>query len=258
MNFKNLYLASALCVPSLAFAGVPGSLNLTPSATIVKAQSITSSTGTQVVTSIGFSDSSFSYSEKNPQLNSTAFCFVGDINAVCDAINSAAADMIKEYESGAHDLIEVLSCEVGQHSVSAHYLLTDDYDGNLDVTREISDCGNSEEASADFTGRSEVLQAWSNDEGAVEVFSGFYRLSSLVNDKTQSLCYVGQAENVCGVIAKDAADLIEAYQSGDHFYVDVASCKAQSSGSVHVEYTLMNDYEPNEIKKSDIIAPCGN
>lgn len=95
--------------------------------------------------SIGFSDSSFSH---NPD---KTFCYKGSMQDVCGLIYSAAYDMQARYSGGDHDTIKILKCgikEVGGNweserneiFVEVSYKLTDDYGGNLDLTKRIEEC----------------------------------------------------------------------------------------------------------------------
>jgi len=96
-------------------------------------------------TSIGFTDSSFSY---NPN---KSFCFIGSMSEVCDQVYYDAYKMQSSYASGAHDTIEIKACgikEVGDNwesdrneiFVEVKYKLTDDYGGDIDVTKKIDVC----------------------------------------------------------------------------------------------------------------------
>ena len=93
---------------------------------------------------IGFSDSSFSH---NPD---KTFCYVGSMTEVCEAVYYAAYGMQSRYSGGDHDTIEIKSCgikEVGGNwesernevFVEVNYKLTDDYGGNIDVSKKINE-----------------------------------------------------------------------------------------------------------------------
>jgi hypothetical protein len=97
------------------------------------------------MTTLGFQDSSFQYGTKGTDPNrSKTICFYGNVNEVCGQIRSAAAAMRREYTRGAHDDIDLKSCEVkmddGMRFVRARYHLSDDYGGGLDVERHIDPC----------------------------------------------------------------------------------------------------------------------
>lgn len=93
----------------------------------------------------GFSDSSFSH---NPDKK---FCYIGSIQDVCDLIYKSAFDMQASYAGGDHDNIQIKKCEVKEVGgywesvrneifVEVSYKLTDDYGGNIDVTKKIEEC----------------------------------------------------------------------------------------------------------------------
>ncbi len=118
-------------------------------------------TNTQIITStvkgevtIGFSDSSFDYAitDKKHEKN---FCYMGSISKVCHQLRLDAGVISNRYVGGAHDDIEVLSCEViedmdsdgyhpvfGSERVVASYRLSDDYGSDFVVKRIIKECSN--------------------------------------------------------------------------------------------------------------------
>jgi hypothetical protein len=96
-----------------------------------------SPTTVHVSASVGFYDSSFDTPTK-------AFCYRGQARAVCSAIEKHAQAMHEQYSEGAHDDMGLESCTVADGEfgeiVTAKYQLTDDWGGNLDVTRTIERC----------------------------------------------------------------------------------------------------------------------
>lgn len=89
----------------------------------------------------GFRDSSFSYYRGIAWIYDIEFCFVGQPRDVCPMIAQTAEEMHKAYADGAHDSMEILSCTVENKTVTAKYLLHDDYNAqDLDVTRVIERC----------------------------------------------------------------------------------------------------------------------
>ena len=88
---------------------------------------------------IGFSDSSFDYSETVKPENKS-MCFLGSIDDVCGMISEEAGRMNKAYLDGAHDSMQVVICKIDGASVKTSYELQDDYDGNLIVNRTIEAC----------------------------------------------------------------------------------------------------------------------
>ncbi|EPZ52300.1 hypothetical protein M902_2407 [Bacteriovorax sp. BAL6_X] len=112
-----------------------------------------SSNSTFIVTSdlklgaiIGFSDSSFNYNQDDT-IRSRQFCYVGEVNQVCNQIYQAANDMNGRYYQGSHDRIEILSCveslttdEYSNDEVFVEYNLSDDYGSDFSVTRNIGPC----------------------------------------------------------------------------------------------------------------------
>lgn len=96
--------------------------------------------------SLGFRDSSFNYRSVD-DLDTVKFCYVGHINEICSHISLMAGKMNAEYSSGAHDRIELNSCEVisgddhqGQDFIKTRYILSDDYGFSFPVEREIYPC----------------------------------------------------------------------------------------------------------------------
>ncbi len=95
---------------------------------------------------IGFSDSSFNY-KANDTKRERKFCYVGNVNEVCDLVKEAALKMNSNYYGGAHDRIELQSCitkvaadEYETDEVTVKYNLSDDYGSDFDVTRTIREC----------------------------------------------------------------------------------------------------------------------
>lgn len=92
----------------------------------------------------GFHDSSFDYSDTTPDLDSRTMCFKGDIGGTCAIIERYAAGMQSAYGNGGHDTMTMTSCNVvaseAGRFVDARYVLSDDYGGDLDVTRQIREC----------------------------------------------------------------------------------------------------------------------
>lgn len=91
--------------------------------------------------SMGFSDSSFDYSQQKGQAPDTkTMCFMGKIEGVCQQISDTASAMNNNYRRGAHDAMTLNSCTIKADSVEVSYDLTDDYGGDLQVQRSISRC----------------------------------------------------------------------------------------------------------------------
>ena len=88
---------------------------------------------------IGFSDSTFDYSETVKPENKS-MCFLGSINEVCVSIFQEASRMNKAYLEGAHDSMQVVICKVDGAAVKTSYELQDDYNGDLMVNRSIEAC----------------------------------------------------------------------------------------------------------------------
>ena len=91
----------------------------------------------------GFFDSTFDYTEQNgltPQNKS--MCYVGRASDVCVIIRMVEQEMKAIYRAGAHDNIDILSCELNAEDnvTTVKYRLTDDYGGDMKVTRKISEC----------------------------------------------------------------------------------------------------------------------
>lgn len=97
--------------------------------------------------SIGFRDSSFNYRSED-ELDSVKFCFLGHSNQICSHISQMVFKMNAQYSGGAHDRIELKSCEVvvgdyhrDQEYVETSYVLSDDYGSEFNVNRKIYPCG---------------------------------------------------------------------------------------------------------------------
>lgn len=98
---------------------------------------------------VGFSDSSFDYNTQEEALKAK-FCYVGSVQDVCQEISEASFNMNSSYRGGAHDSIELVSCEIlssdreyDEDKVAVSYILTDDYGSEFAVKREISKCAKS-------------------------------------------------------------------------------------------------------------------
>lgn len=90
----------------------------------------------------GFFDSSFEYSERNglTPANKT-MCYVGKADDVCGIIKNVEKQILQVYSDGAHDYLEVSNCQIQNGTnVEVKYRLVDDYGGNLNVKRMISEC----------------------------------------------------------------------------------------------------------------------
>lgn len=88
----------------------------------------------------GFRDSSFDYGTGPEDWKATSFCWNGSPLGVCGEIERAFGAMQLAYGQGAHDTAELASCAVEGDVVHAAYNLSDDYGGDLDVTRAIGPC----------------------------------------------------------------------------------------------------------------------
>jgi len=90
--------------------------------------------GVEVNASVGFYDSSFDLPKK-------AFCYTGQPQSVCAAVEQYARGMHAQYLQGAHDDMTFESCTVSEEDVvTAKYHLTDDWGGDERVTRTIERC----------------------------------------------------------------------------------------------------------------------
>lgn len=111
---------------------------------------ITSTTDGEVT--IGFSDSSFDYNAEDTK-HEKNFCYVGSISKICGQLINDARVMSQRYSQGAHDDIEIKTCDViedmdsdgyhrvfGSRRVITTYRLSDDYGSDFVVTREIKAC----------------------------------------------------------------------------------------------------------------------
>lgn len=113
------------------------------SATIITAASPDRNKAPEI--SMGFSDSSFDYGNGNDKLRSPedkSMCYIGDAAAVCEIIQNYANELNAQRSRGQHDGMNVESCTVSRSklSVRAIYNLTDDYDSDIRVNREIKSC----------------------------------------------------------------------------------------------------------------------
>jgi hypothetical protein len=204
----------------------------------------------QVNTSVGvgFHDSSFDADTK-------AFCYVGKSSDVCGLVREFADNMAGEYSSGAHDTIDLKSCEVGKNDVvKVSYQLSDDYGGKADVTKEIEACD--PDAKPTAAPATSILEAegWAPDAKPFTVWPmvGFHD-SSFDND-TKSFCYLGDVAGACAAIDASAAAMHEAYVSGAHDDIKVTSC-AVSDRKVTVSYHLDDDYGGNR-DAARTFGPC--
>ena len=58
----------------------------------------------------------------------------------------------------------------------------------------------------------------------------------------KEICYVGSAKDVCGIVEKVAAEVVEAYSSGDHGYFEIQSCTVNEN-EVNLTYQRITDYD---------------
>jgi hypothetical protein len=114
------------------------------------AQIITSTLDGEVT--IGFTDSSFDYAVEDTD-HKKNFCYMGSISKVCRELKNDSSIINDRYLQGAHDDIEIRSCEIiedmdsdgyhpvfGSERVVASYRLSDDYGSDFVVTRVIRKC----------------------------------------------------------------------------------------------------------------------
>ena len=94
--------------------------------------------------SVGFSESSFDYDNQNQgglRPENKSMCYIGEAAKVCDQIRAFEGRTNLQYTRGAHDNITVQKCDVtDQNTVQTTYLLTDDYGGDMSISREIKNC----------------------------------------------------------------------------------------------------------------------
>jgi hypothetical protein len=92
---------------------------------------------------VGFFDSSFDYSLSKGLLpQNKSMCYIGRGADVCKILIRASLKMKADYARGAHDRLDLLSCELSSENnlTKAKYQLIDDFGGNWLVFREIADC----------------------------------------------------------------------------------------------------------------------
>ena len=92
---------------------------------------------------VGFFDSSFEYSLSKGLLpQNKSMCYIGRGADVCKILIRASLKMKTDYARGAHDRMDLLSCELSSENnlTKAKYQLIDDFGGNWLVAREIADC----------------------------------------------------------------------------------------------------------------------
>jgi hypothetical protein len=188
--------------------------------------------------SLGFRDSSFDGDEKT-------FCYVGRAADVCRLVDAAAANMVAEYSSGAHDTIGIQSCTVsgsgGDAKVDVRYHLSDDYGGEVDVAKTIEACNGGIGANI-FASSVAVSPSTVHVSASV----GFY--DSSFDTPTKAFCYTGQARSVCSAIEKHAQAMHEQYAEGAHDDMGLESCTV-SDGEfgqiVTAKYQLSDDWGGN-------------
>lgn len=89
--------------------------------------------GEIVYTLNSFKDSSFWGGRYSIQA-----CYMGNLYDVCKSLKKDFARNAYEYRSGAHDLMELRSCEVRGLTVAIEYQLSDDYDNIKPVTKKLT------------------------------------------------------------------------------------------------------------------------
>lgn len=110
--------------------------------------------------SLGFADTSFNYPQSlegqalKKELDKVKFCYVGNVKEVCAHIKSQVFEMNARYSGGAHDRLDLYSCNQSAgssswdwdrdnysvESINVNYRLIDDYGSNFVVERDISPC----------------------------------------------------------------------------------------------------------------------
>lgn len=68
----------------------------------------------------------------------------------------------------------------------------------------------------------------------------------------KSMCYVGKAEDVCGIIRNVEKQILNVYRDGAHDYLEVSNCQIEKDNIVEVKYRLVDDYGGNLNVKRNI------
>lgn len=89
----------------------------------------------------GFHDSTFLY-EKAEDLETTTFCYNGNLYDVCAEVQKGVDEISQDYsQQGAHDYLNLHSCQIQGLTVEVKYEIGDDYGWYLpNITRTIPAC----------------------------------------------------------------------------------------------------------------------
>ena len=58
----------------------------------------------------------------------------------------------------------------------------------------------------------------------------------------KTMCFVGKAEDVCGIIKNVEKQIRQVYRDGAHDYLELLNCQIESGINVEVKYRLIDDY----------------
>lgn len=256
MRFASAALALVFlagCASSATEEAATGSDAVTAATTQIVASSASkdASGKVHVGVSLGFADSSFDG-------NTKSFCYVGAPTGVCAQVKAYEAAMNGAYGSGAHDTITVAGCtsttKDGATTITVQYNLSDDYGGDVDVTKEIGACWNYEPTPSP---RTKIYTAGGSASAAGAVSTrptlGFH--DSTFDSDSKAFCYVGSAADVCGIVSSYAAEMNAQYTSGAHDTIDLGHCSVAGAIAT-ASYHLSDDYGGDQ-DVTATIAPCG-
>lgn len=97
------------------------------------------------------------------------------------------------------------------------------------------------------------------DHSGTSYSKGFYRIGAYSVDEAQfstDFCYKGKIDEVCALISADSKLSLTEYEAGDHFYVDVTSCKVNDDATLSVEGLIVNDYIKDAVRFEHEISAC--
>lgn len=74
--------------------------------------------------------------------------------------------------------------------------------------------------------------------------------------RNKSMCYLGEAGDVCAIIRAVAKQMEKEYRQGAHDRMEVQSCRTAAGDVVEVSYTLSDDYGTDELLVERTIKAC--
>ncbi|RYZ80868.1 MAG: hypothetical protein EOP04_25055 [Proteobacteria bacterium] len=179
------------------------------------------------------------------------FCYVGNAQDVCAAVQKDSEARIEDYMNGGHDAFEVLSCQTEDGVASVEYRMFSDYTDDVTKTETVSSCG-----TVDSKAKATIFQSTFSELGS-ELHIGTYR--GVYDSGRTNLCFIGDAKAVCSQIKSDLALTSKEYAEGAHNYQELNSCVLdEEKNTVSAGFTIFHDWVREPVNATHTIKACLN